>query len=89
VGTLRGLRNAVTPHKVIVFGSKGVVEQEKGSDDYAPLVGEIMKFFKTGIAPVPNAETVEIYAFMEAADESKREGGKTVKISEVMKKNGE
>jgi predicted dehydrogenase len=89
VGTLRGLRNAVTPHKVIVFGTKGVAEQEKGNDDYAPLVVEIMKFFKTGIAPVSNAETVEIYAFMEAADQSKREGGKSVKISDIMKKNGE
>ena len=88
VGTLRGLRNAVTPHKVIVFGTKGVAEQ-KGDGDYAPLVVEIMKFFKTGIAPVSNAETVEIYAFMEAADESKREGGKSVKISDVMRKNGQ
>jgi hypothetical protein len=87
VGTLRGLRNASTPHKVIVFGVKSVAEQ-KGDGDYAPLVREIMKFFQTGIAPVSNEETVEIYAFMEAADESKREGGKPVKISEVMKKNG-
>jgi predicted dehydrogenase len=88
VGTLRCLRNAVTPHKVIVFGSKAVAEQPKGADDYAPLVVEIMKFFQTGISPVSNDETVEIYAFMEAADESKREGGKTVRISDVMRKNG-
>lgn len=88
VGTLRGIRGPVTPHKVIVFGTKAVVEQQKGSDDYAPLVAEIMKFFQTGIAPVSNEETIEIYAFMEAADESKREGGATVRVSDVMKKNG-
>ncbi len=87
VGTLRGLRNASTPHKVIVFGTKGIAEQ-KGDGDYAPLMREIMKFFQTGVAPVPNEETIEIYAFMEAADESKREGGKPVKISRIMKKNG-
>ena len=29
---------------------------------------------------------VEVFAFMEAADESKRHGGKPVKISEVLKK---
>jgi hypothetical protein len=87
VGTLRGLRNASTPHKVIVFGTKEIAEQ-KGDGNYAPLVREIMKFFQTGIAPVPNAETIEIYAFMEAADESKREGGTPVKISAIMKKNG-
>jgi len=87
VGTLRGLRNAATPHKVIVFGTKGVAEQ-KGDGDYAPLVAQIMKFFQTGIAPVPNEETVEIYAFMAAADESKRERGKPVKINDVIKKSG-
>jgi predicted dehydrogenase len=86
VGTLIGQRNA-SEHKVIVFGSKGIAEQ-KGDGDYAPLVREIMNFFQTGIAPVPNSETIEIYAFMEAADESKREGGKPVSIAEVMKKNG-
>jgi hypothetical protein len=87
VGTMRGLRNASTPHKVIVFGTKAIAEQ-KGDGDYVPLVKQIMQFFQTGIAPVPNQETIEIYAFMEAADESKREGGKPVKISDVMKKNG-
>lgn len=87
VGTLRCLRNASTPHKVIVFGTKGIAEQ-KGDGNYAPLVREIMKFFQTGVAPVPNEETIEIYAFMEAADESKREGGKPVKVNKIMKKNG-
>jgi hypothetical protein len=88
VGTLRGLRGGATPHAVILFGSKSVVEQGKGHDDYVPLVQQIMKFFQTGVAPVSNDETIAIYAFMEAADESKRAGGKPVKISEVMKKNG-
>lgn len=85
IGILIGQRNAST-HKVIVFGSKSVAEQ-KGDGDYAPLVQQIMSFFQMGIAPVPNAETVEIYAFMEAADESKREGGKPVSINDVMTKN--
>ena len=84
VGTLRGLRGALTPHKVIVFGTKAVVEQGKGSDDYAPLVVEIMKFFQTKVVPVPNEETVEIYAFMAAADESKRKGGRSVRIDDVI-----
>jgi hypothetical protein len=88
VGSLRGLRDAATPHKVIVFGTKVVAEQQKGDDDYAPLVQEIMKFFQTGIAPIKPEETTELFAFMEAADESKREGGKPVSIREVLKKNG-
>ena len=85
LGTLHALRKGNTPHKVIVFGAKGVAEQ-KGSGDYVPLVKEIIKFFQTGVAPVSPEETEEIFAFMEAADESKRQGGKPVKISEVMEK---
>jgi hypothetical protein len=88
IGTFRGLRGGVTPHKVILFGSKGVAEQAPGQDDYAPLVVQIMSFFQTGVAPVKPEETIELFAFMEAADESKREGGKPVRLTDVMKKAG-
>ena len=47
---------------------------------------EIVKFFRTGVAPVSSAETIDIYAFMEAADESKRRGGVPVTLEEVIKK---
>jgi hypothetical protein len=87
IGILHALRTGSTPSKVIAFGSKTVAEQKAGGD-YAPLVREIMKFFQTGIAPVSADETLEIFAFMEAADESKRQGGHPVSLSEVMKKNG-
>ncbi|HTG45552.1 MAG TPA: gfo/Idh/MocA family oxidoreductase, partial [Verrucomicrobiae bacterium] len=80
------LRNAAAPHKVILFGTKGVAEQ-KGSGDYAPLLREVMKFFQTGISPVPAEETLEMFAFMEAADESKRQGGAPVRLEEVVKKS--
>jgi predicted dehydrogenase len=50
-------------------------------DGYAPLVAAIMKFFQTGVAPVQPEETMEIIAFMEAADESKRQGGALVEIA--------
>ncbi|HAM72737.1 MAG TPA: dehydrogenase [Verrucomicrobiales bacterium] len=86
-GTLVGLRTGATPHKVILFGAKGVAEQ-KGGGDYAPLVREIMKFFQTGIAPVTADETLQMFAFMEAADESKRRGGAPVTLDEVLKKAG-
>ena len=61
-------------------GSAGKYEGYKG------LVIEICKFFKTGKPPVSTEETLEIYAFMEAADESKRRGGETVTIESVMDK---
>src|SRR5579862_5713544 len=62
-------------------------EAQAGSfDGYLPLVVEIMKFFKTGVAPVRPEETLEIVAFMEAADQSKREGGVPVSVAEVLKR---
>jgi predicted dehydrogenase len=87
VGTLHAIKQGPAPHKVMVFGTKAVAEQ-KGSGDYAPLVREIMKFFQTGVAPVSADETLEIFAFMEAADESKRMNGQVAKIRDVMKKHG-
>jgi hypothetical protein len=85
-GTLVGLRKGTTPNKVIAFGTKSVAEQ-KGSGNYAPLVREVIKFFQTGASPVPPEETLELFAFMEAADESKRQGGKPVRIADVMKQH--
>jgi predicted dehydrogenase len=87
VGTLHALKTKASPNKVLVFGSKAVAEQ-KGGGDYAPLVREIITFFNTGRAPVSPEETLEIFAFMEAADESKRQGGRPVKIAEMMGKQG-
>lgn len=85
VGVLYGIRGGATPHKVIRFGSKAVAEQE-GGGDYAPMLVAVMEFFRTGVAPVTPEETIELFAFMEAADESKRQGGAVVRIQDVMEK---
>jgi predicted dehydrogenase len=83
VGTLIGIRNAAAPYRVTLFGAKAVVDQKPGGD-YAPLLREVMKFFQTGVAPVSPEETIELFAFMEAADESERRGGVPVPLSEVL-----
>jgi hypothetical protein len=57
-------------------------------DGYAPLVAEIVKFFQTGVAPVAPEETIEIFAFLEAADESKSQGGAPVRLQDLLKKSG-
>ena len=69
------------------FGTEAIVEQERGGD-YTPMLREIVSFFRTGVAPVSFEETIEIYAFMEAADESKRRGGVPVRIEETLNANG-
>src|SRR5438552_13155450 len=75
-------------------GYDGMAKGEKAEspvgayDGYHPLVAEVIKFFRTGIAPVAPEETIEIFAFMEAADESKRHGGAEVKLAGVLKRAG-
>ena len=51
---------------------------------YHGLVSAIVEFFRTGASPVPIEITVEIMAFMEAADVSKARGGAPVPLTEVM-----
>ena len=62
-------------------------ELEVGAyEGYHPLVAEVIEFFKTGVSPVSPKETIELFAFMEGADESKRRDGAEIKISEIMQK---
>ena len=67
--------------------SKAIAEQKSGGD-YTPMLREIVAFFHTGKTPVSPELTLEIYAFMEAADESIRQGGKPISIPEYLRKNG-
>jgi predicted dehydrogenase len=75
-------------------GYTGKVRGEKGEatvgayEGYAVLVVEIVKFFQTSVPSVSLDETIEIMAFMEAADESKRQGGAEVQLKDVLKKAG-
>ena len=56
-----------------------------GYQGYQPLVKEIVKFFRTGVAPVSPEETIEIMAMMEAAEMSAKRGGEPVTIEEAKK----
>lgn len=84
VGTYRGVKE---PAKIgvgaRVFGPKGTAASDKGYD-YKPLVAEIATFFRTGEPPVSTEETIEIFAFMTAAEESKAGDGCPVSIREVL-----
>jgi len=85
IGTFRGKRDGKHTYGVLVHGAKDTAFSDKYGG-YLPLVVEICKFFKTGKPPVSAAETIEIFAFMEAADESKREGGCPVTLQSVIAK---
>jgi hypothetical protein len=85
VGTFRGIRKGKSGYGALVFGAKGIGPGGR-YDGYEPLVVEICKFFQTGRPPVSAEETIEIYAFMEAADESKRRGGAPVTLGSVLRR---
>lgn len=83
IGTFRGHRTGPHTYGATVFGNKGIVEAGK-YEGYECLLVEIVKFFKTGKPPVSAEQTLEILAFMEAADESKRKGGCPVSLESIM-----
>ena len=83
IGTFRGIRDGQRGYGSTVFGTKGIVSGG-GFDGYEPLIQEIIEFFKSGKPPVSAEETLEIFAFMEAADESKRRNGQPVTIEAMM-----
>ncbi len=85
VGTFRGIRAGKAEYGAMVFGASGVAPAS-GAGGYEPLLKEIVKFFQTGKPPVSAEETLEIFAFMEAADESKRKDGAAVNIESVLAK---
>ena len=85
IGTFRGTRTGKNLYGGTAFGEKGVAELGP-YDGYKPLLIEIIKFFQTGIPPVSPEETMEICAFMEAADESKRKKGCSVLISDIQQR---
>jgi hypothetical protein len=94
IGEIRGLRSSPRTYGAVVFGSKRVAvssnlleQQTHGGSTvggYRPLVEEIVKFFQTGVAPVQPKETLEILAFMEAADRSKEQNGAPVSLSSIL-----
>ena len=87
IGTMRGLIQGRQDYGAVVFGMKAVqatpVPMRSG---YGPLLVEIVKFFQTGVPPIQPEETLEILAFMEAADLSKARGGAPVALSEITRR---
>jgi predicted dehydrogenase len=85
VGTYRGILKGKAEFGATVYGTKSVQHGGKVVG-YEPLCRQIGRFFRTGAAPVAPEETLEIFAFMEAADESERQGGRPVELAAVLEK---
>lgn len=85
IGTVRAIREGHRPYDGHAFTDKGIVSTGK-YQGYEPLLREILNFFTTGIPPVSEKETLEIFTFIEAADESKSAKGKIVSMEKTFKK---
>jgi predicted dehydrogenase len=96
IGIVRGTRDSAQTYGQVVFGPKAIVTTPEPAaaaattvappkrSSYYGLLVAIVDFFRTGKPPVPIDETLEIMAFMEAADLSKARSGAPVTIAEVM-----
>jgi predicted dehydrogenase len=82
LGVVKGLRKGKEDYGALVFGEKNILHVPAGEVSYVPLIRQIMEFFKTGKSPVPPEETLEIMAFMDAAERSRRQGGVPVKLAQ-------
>ena len=85
VGTFRGTRTGKHDYGGTVYTQAGNIKLGPYGG-YEPLLKEIIAYFETGKAPVTPEETIEIFAFMEAADESKRHQGAAVTLESVLEK---
>ncbi|MBS0265134.1 MAG: Gfo/Idh/MocA family oxidoreductase [Planctomycetes bacterium] len=99
VGTYRGVKQGAVKYSATVFGEQGVstagiyghgvpVKGVVPTDDkymgYGGLAIELAKFFKGGEPPVTAAETLEIFAFLQAAEESRANHGAMVKLKNLL-----
>jgi hypothetical protein len=82
IGTYKGDVQTRQFYGGTAYGTEGVLAVGP-FNGYARLVERIVQFFRDGIPPVDEAETLEIYTFMEAADESKRQNGNWVQLKTV------
>jgi len=65
----------------VVFRAKEVIPGPLDVKvSYTPMLQKIVEFFRTGVPPVPHEETLEIFAFMDAAQRSKQAGGRPMAL---------
>jgi len=104
VATYRGVKQGAVKYSATVFGDKGVstagiyghgvpvmgvVPTNDKYVGYEGLAIEMAKFLKGGPVPVTPAETLEIYALIQAADESAAKNGAVVMLKDLSKQLGE
>jgi hypothetical protein len=85
IGSYRGVKKGSADYTFDIYAANGIARRT-GFSGYEPLVQKICEFFVSHKPPVRREDTIDIFAFMEAADESKRLGGAPVKIAEMIQR---
>ncbi|MDF1515757.1 MAG: Gfo/Idh/MocA family oxidoreductase [Anaerolineae bacterium] len=82
MGILRGTRFEKGEFGCVVHTSQQVYvsKAQPTPPYYATMLEKVMAFFKSGPSPIPDNETLEIIAFLEAADLSRNRGGQKIDI---------
>jgi hypothetical protein len=85
IGVVRGNRQGPHTYGAVAYGSNTILsfgaprpeapKEPREGNAYPALLRAAVEFFRTGKAPVTPEETLEIFAFMEAADLSKARRG--------------
>lgn len=84
LGTFRAVVSGPAVYGGTAFTADGTV-QAGGYAGYKVLLNQILDFFVSGKSPIPDEETIEIFAFMKASSMSKERNGASVKLSEAYK----
>ena len=84
LGIYYGPAKGEKPPTIRVWGTEGSIEAA-GDGGYEGLVRAMAEFFQTGRPPVNPAETIEIFEFMTAAQQSKDRGGVQVLLEQLRK----
>lgn len=93
VGVMRGHRTGPQTYGAVAYGRKAILGfgaprpdagKEPSLPAYPALLQATLVFFRSGVPPVAPEETLEIMAFMEAADLSKARQGAPVVLADVM-----
>jgi len=81
IGTVRLIR-PYSHFGAATFSPKAIAQSSGDlNTGYAALVAAILEFFRTGKPPIDPAETLELFAFMDAAQRSKAAGGVPMKVT--------
>ena len=80
IGTVRANRPHGAQGAVVFRGDRAVQSDSSMKESYGPLLQQIVKFFQTGTPPVAPEETLEIMAFMDAAQRSKQNAGQPIRL---------